>query len=218
MAGSSAEGAALGIAACILGANPGLRVCQLGGRVHSQGRVVVSVRKSLVKSLSGLGPSEDLQSTAEYLPNVTPVFLGLKHFSVSWLASDKASILPLFCLTCPWVPMWNLKFSGPFFGKADLVLWFRNDRAGTDHTTLRKLSWAVSSGLCPLSFQGFSVEGQENLQEILSKQLLLCQFLMALSVVRTGDVPQLSPHQGPTEALLVVDKSTDRDWLRKKEK
>ncbi|KAM6182455.1 cap-specific mRNA (nucleoside-2'-O-)-methyltransferase 1 [Erethizon dorsatum] len=33
---------------------------------------------------------------------------------------------------------------------------------------------------------GFSVEGQEKLQEILSKQLLLCQFLMALSVVRTG--------------------------------
>ncbi|XP_030051624.1 cap-specific mRNA (nucleoside-2'-O-)-methyltransferase 1 [Microcaecilia unicolor] len=33
---------------------------------------------------------------------------------------------------------------------------------------------------------GFSVEGQENLQEILSKQLLLCQFLMGLSVVRTG--------------------------------
>ncbi|XP_078225208.1 cap-specific mRNA (nucleoside-2'-O-)-methyltransferase 1 isoform X3 [Callithrix jacchus] len=33
---------------------------------------------------------------------------------------------------------------------------------------------------------GFSVEGQENLQEILSKQLLLCQFLMALSIVRTG--------------------------------
>uniref|UniRef100_A0A8C5L309 Cap-specific mRNA (nucleoside-2'-O-)-methyltransferase 1 n=1 Tax=Jaculus jaculus TaxID=51337 RepID=A0A8C5L309_JACJA len=33
---------------------------------------------------------------------------------------------------------------------------------------------------------GFSVEGQENLQEILSKQLLLCQFLMALSVLRTG--------------------------------
>ncbi|KAM9445248.1 cap-specific mRNA (nucleoside-2'-O-)-methyltransferase 1 [Clarias gariepinus] len=33
---------------------------------------------------------------------------------------------------------------------------------------------------------GFSVEGQENLQEILSKQLLLCQFLTALSTVRTG--------------------------------
>ncbi|XP_069744246.1 cap-specific mRNA (nucleoside-2'-O-)-methyltransferase 1-like [Narcine bancroftii] len=33
---------------------------------------------------------------------------------------------------------------------------------------------------------GFSVEGQENLQEILSKQLLLCQILVGLSVVRTG--------------------------------
>lgn len=38
--------------------------------------------------------------------------------------------------------------------------------------------------LCAL--QGFSVEGQENLQEILSKQLMLCQFLTALSIVRTG--------------------------------
>lgn len=34
--------------------------------------------------------------------------------------------------------------------------------------------------------KGFSVEGQENLQEILSKQLLLCQFLTALSTLRTG--------------------------------
>ncbi|XP_066451385.1 cap-specific mRNA (nucleoside-2'-O-)-methyltransferase 1 [Eleutherodactylus coqui] len=33
---------------------------------------------------------------------------------------------------------------------------------------------------------GFSVEGQENIQEILSKQLLLCQFLVGLSVIRTG--------------------------------
>lgn len=33
---------------------------------------------------------------------------------------------------------------------------------------------------------GFSVEGQENLQEILSKQLLLCQFLTALSTLRPG--------------------------------
>lgn len=31
---------------------------------------------------------------------------------------------------------------------------------------------------------GFSVEGQENIQEILSKQLYLCQFLTALSIVR----------------------------------
>ena len=33
---------------------------------------------------------------------------------------------------------------------------------------------------------GFSVEGNENIQEILSKQLYLCQFLCALSVLRTG--------------------------------
>lgn len=30
------------------------------------------------------------------------------------------------------------------------------------------------------------MEGQENIQEILSKQLLLCQFLTAMSVLRTG--------------------------------
>lgn len=33
---------------------------------------------------------------------------------------------------------------------------------------------------------GFSVEGQENLQEILSKRLYLCQFLCALGILRTG--------------------------------
>ncbi|XP_071486988.1 cap-specific mRNA (nucleoside-2'-O-)-methyltransferase 1-like [Diadema antillarum] len=33
---------------------------------------------------------------------------------------------------------------------------------------------------------GFSVEGQENIQEILTKQLLLCQFLVAMSIVREG--------------------------------
>ncbi|XP_014206448.1 cap-specific mRNA (nucleoside-2'-O-)-methyltransferase 1 [Copidosoma floridanum] len=33
---------------------------------------------------------------------------------------------------------------------------------------------------------GFSVEGQENIQEILSKQLYLCQCLVALMIVRTG--------------------------------
>ncbi|XP_037078583.1 cap-specific mRNA (nucleoside-2'-O-)-methyltransferase 1-like [Pollicipes pollicipes] len=32
---------------------------------------------------------------------------------------------------------------------------------------------------------GFSVDGQENIQEILSKQLYLCQFLTALNIVRT---------------------------------
>lgn len=62
-------------------------------------------------------------------------------------------------------------------------------------------SHGLCSGLCSLSLQGFSVEGQENLQEILSKQLLLCQFLMALSVVRTGDLP-LPPHPGPLRPCL----------------
>ncbi|XP_070579029.1 cap-specific mRNA (nucleoside-2'-O-)-methyltransferase 1-like [Ptychodera flava] len=33
---------------------------------------------------------------------------------------------------------------------------------------------------------GFSVAGQENIQEILTKQLLLCQFLCALNVLREG--------------------------------
>ncbi|XP_071961827.1 cap-specific mRNA (nucleoside-2'-O-)-methyltransferase 1-like [Antedon mediterranea] len=33
---------------------------------------------------------------------------------------------------------------------------------------------------------GFSVEGQENIQEVLTKQLLLCQFLCGLSVLREG--------------------------------
>uniref|UniRef100_A0A0N5ARN0 Cap-specific mRNA (nucleoside-2'-O-)-methyltransferase 1 n=1 Tax=Syphacia muris TaxID=451379 RepID=A0A0N5ARN0_9BILA len=35
---------------------------------------------------------------------------------------------------------------------------------------------------------GFSVEGEENIQEIRSKRLYLCQFLVALSVVREGGV------------------------------
>ena len=33
---------------------------------------------------------------------------------------------------------------------------------------------------------GFTVEGNENIQEILSKQLYLCQFLVAMNIVRTG--------------------------------
>ena len=38
-----------------------------------------------------------------------------------------------------------------------------------------------------LSFvQGFSVAGQENLQEVLTKRLVLCQFLCALSILRKG--------------------------------
>ena len=40
--------------------------------------------------------------------------------------------------------------------------------------------------LCWTVIQGFSVEGQENIQEILSKQLYLCQFLVAISILRPG--------------------------------
>uniref|UniRef100_A0A3Q2YYN6 Cap-specific mRNA (nucleoside-2'-O-)-methyltransferase 1 n=1 Tax=Hippocampus comes TaxID=109280 RepID=A0A3Q2YYN6_HIPCM len=48
-----------------------------------------------------------------------------------------------------------------------------------DSTEGRGLHFLMADG-------GFSVEGQENLQEILTKQLLLCQFLAALSTLRTG--------------------------------
>ncbi|KAG1960908.1 cap-specific mRNA (nucleoside-2'-O-)-methyltransferase 1 [Pimephales promelas] len=48
-----------------------------------------------------------------------------------------------------------------------------------DSTEGRGLHFLMADG-------GFSVEGQENIQEILSKQLLLCQFLTAMSVVRPG--------------------------------
>ena len=39
-----------------------------------------------------------------------------------------------------------------------------------------------------IPLQGFSVEGQENIQEILSKRLYLCQFLVALSILREGKI------------------------------
>ncbi|XP_067301850.1 cap-specific mRNA (nucleoside-2'-O-)-methyltransferase 1 [Pseudorasbora parva] len=48
-----------------------------------------------------------------------------------------------------------------------------------DSTEGRGLHFLMADG-------GFSVEGQENIQEILSKQLLLCQFLTAMSSVRPG--------------------------------
>lgn len=38
---------------------------------------------------------------------------------------------------------------------------------------------------CPV-LQGFSVEGQENIQEVLTKQLVLCQYVCALSILRIG--------------------------------
>uniref|UniRef100_A0A8C4Q8P6 Cap-specific mRNA (nucleoside-2'-O-)-methyltransferase 1 n=1 Tax=Eptatretus burgeri TaxID=7764 RepID=A0A8C4Q8P6_EPTBU len=49
----------------------------------------------------------------------------------------------------------------------------------SDGTDGRGLHFIMADG-------GFSVEGQENLQEVLSKQLLLCQCLTALSTLRIG--------------------------------
>ena len=37
---------------------------------------------------------------------------------------------------------------------------------------------------------GICVQGKENIQEILTKQLLLCQFACALSVLKQGNVHQ----------------------------
>lgn len=48
-----------------------------------------------------------------------------------------------------------------------------------DNTDGKGLHFVMADG-------GFSVEGQENIQEILSKQLYLCQFLVAISTLRTG--------------------------------
>ncbi|KYQ54327.1 Cap-specific mRNA (nucleoside-2'-O-)-methyltransferase 1 [Trachymyrmex zeteki] len=47
------------------------------------------------------------------------------------------------------------------------------------HTDGKGVHFMMSDG-------GFSVEGQENIQEILSKQLYLCQCLVALMIVRPG--------------------------------
>lgn len=47
------------------------------------------------------------------------------------------------------------------------------------HTCNKGVHFMMSDG-------GFSVEGQENIQEILSKQLYLCQCLVALMIVRPG--------------------------------
>ncbi|XP_076643921.1 cap methyltransferase 1 [Halictus rubicundus] len=47
------------------------------------------------------------------------------------------------------------------------------------HTNNRGVHFMMSDG-------GFSVEGQENIQEILSKQLYLCQCLVALMIVKDG--------------------------------
>ena len=111
------------------------------------------------------------------------------------------------------------------FDRLDLRCWWVSvNKAGGDQwrhlkkvqgrwgrSTLQSSSLLFSALILAFSFQGFSVEGQENLQEILSKQLLLCQFLMALSVVRTGDTLP-SPHPGPTRGPVVQEHMLGLAW------
>lgn len=58
-----------------------------------------------------------------------------------------------------------------------------NIRAFTDYVYERTYNSGVHFMMAD---GGFSVESKENIQEILSKQLYLCQFLVALSIVRTS--------------------------------
>lgn len=96
--------------------------------------------------------------------------------------------------------------------------WWRRMKTLTElSVTRRQGAFAVFVTSVPhpdpvLPFQGFSVEGQENLQEILSKQLLLCQFLMALSVVRTGDT-ELFPTPGPVRGPPCWIRACRKGWL-----
>ena len=39
---------------------------------------------------------------------------------------------------------------------------------------------------CVYVLQGICVDGEENIQEILTKRLVLCQYLCALMILRTG--------------------------------
>lgn len=73
----------------------------------------------------------------------------------------------------------------PYYGPREDgdVFWPENQNA------FRKLIMKQTKGKgvhFMMSDGGFSVEGQENIQEILSKQLYLCQCLIALMIVRVG--------------------------------
>ncbi|XP_065649682.1 cap-specific mRNA (nucleoside-2'-O-)-methyltransferase 1 [Hydra vulgaris] len=65
---------------------------------------------------------------------------------------------------------------GDIFKKENLIAFRKYVLENSDN---KGLHFVMADG-------GFSVEGQENIQEILSKQLYLCQFLCALSVLRKG--------------------------------
>lgn len=73
-------------------------------------------------------------------------------------------------------PHYGVHDDGDIFNEENLVEFRRFVMEATDN---KGVHFVMADG-------GFSVAGQENIQEILSKQLYLCQFLCALSIIRQG--------------------------------
>jgi len=73
-------------------------------------------------------------------------------------------------------PHYGVHDDGDIFNEENLVEFRRFVMEATDN---KGVHFVMADG-------GFSVAGQENIQEILSKQLYLCQFLCALSILRQG--------------------------------
>ncbi|KAF9421128.1 hypothetical protein HW555_002840 [Spodoptera exigua] len=73
-------------------------------------------------------------------------------------------------------PYYGVKKDGNIFDPANLISLKEHVLKQTDD---KGVHFLMADG-------GFSVQGQENIQEILSKQLYLCQCLAALMLVRTG--------------------------------
>ncbi|KAF9822669.1 hypothetical protein SFRURICE_012448 [Spodoptera frugiperda] len=73
-------------------------------------------------------------------------------------------------------PYYGVKNDGNIFDPANLISLKEHVLKQTDD---KGVHFLMADG-------GFSVQGQENIQEILSKQLYLCQCLAALMLVRTG--------------------------------
>ncbi|XP_075722569.1 cap methyltransferase 1 isoform X3 [Rhipicephalus microplus] len=73
-------------------------------------------------------------------------------------------------------PLYGVTGDGDIFIPDNIRYFSKAVKLGTDN---QGVHFVMADG-------GFSVEGQENIQEILSKQLYLCQFYAALSVLRTG--------------------------------
>ena len=80
--------------------------------------------------------------------------------------------------------MENSEGKGVHFVMADGVSSHLARRCG--RPCIEELSPPPSPSLLSPSPQGFSVEGQENIQELLLKQLVLCQYTTALSILRLG--------------------------------